>query len=165
MLVALPPLQLVVLALLLLRLSLLIETLLLLTLASSLALLLVSLSPLLVLRLSLLVLRLSSLLILRLSLLVLRLPLIIPALCFSLPVLLIVLITAAAPATFVLRLGGLSRLGIPLLPFCFLFCSLSLTVLAALRFLSVRKATRAWQKHRSYGRGQREAIKVITFHN
>ena len=51
MLVALPPLQLVVLALLLLRLSLLIETLLLLTLASSLALLLVSLSPLLVLRL------------------------------------------------------------------------------------------------------------------
>jgi len=150
LLVALPPLQLVVLALLLLRLSLLIETLLLLTLASSLALLLVSLSPLLVLRL---------------SLLVLRLPLIIPALCFSLPVLLIVLIAAAAPATFVLRLGGLSRLGIPLLPFCFLFCSLSLTVLAALRFLSVRKATRAWHKHRSYGRGQREAIKVITFHN
>jgi hypothetical protein len=137
-------------SLLILRLPLLLNALLLLALTRGLTLLLV---------------RLSSLLILRLPLLVLRLPLIIPSLCFSLPVLLIVLITAAAPATFVLRLGGLSRLGVPLLPFCFLFCSLSLTVLAALRLLSVRKATRAWHKHHSYGRGQREAIKVITFHN
>jgi hypothetical protein len=137
--VALSSLQLIVLALLFLRLSLLLNALLLLALTRGLTLLLVRLSSLLILRL--------SLLILRLSLLVLSLPLIIPALRFRLPVLLIVLITAAAPATFVLRLGGLSGLGVPLLPFCFLLCSLSLTVLAALRLLSVRDGTRAWHKH------------------
>jgi hypothetical protein len=148
--VALSSLQLIVLALLVLSLSLLLNALLLLALTCGLTLLLV---------------RLSSLLILRLALLVLRLPLIIPALRFSLPVLLIVLITAAAPATFVLRLGGLSGLGVPLLLFCFLLCSLSLTVLTALRLLSVRDATRAWHKHSRQGRGQRDAIKVITFHD
>jgi len=158
LLVDLSPLQLVVLSLLVLGLSLLIETLLLLTLSSRLTLLLVSLSPLLVLRLSLLVLGLSPLLVLRLSLLVLRLSFVVPALSFSLPVLFIVLIATAAPATFVLRLSGL---GVPLLP----FCSLSLTVLAVPRLLSVREAARSWQKHCSYRRGQRHAIKVIASHN
>jgi len=140
-------LQLVVLTLLVLGLSLLLNALLLLALACSLTLLLVSLAPLLLLSLPLLVLRLS---------------LVVPALRFCLPVLVIILVATATPATFILRLG---RLSVPLLPFCFLLSSLSLTVLAALRLLSVHDTTRAGQKHCGYGRGQRDAIKVITFHD
>jgi hypothetical protein len=152
LLIGLTSLQFEVLALLILRLSLLILTLLLLTLARSLTLLLVRLSPLLVLRLSLLVLRLS---------------LVVPALRLSLPALvslpvLVVILTAAAPATFVLRLSGLA---VPLLLFCLLLRSLSLPVLTALRLLSIREAAHSWQKYCSYGRGKSHAIDVITSHN
>jgi hypothetical protein len=153
---------------LLVGLSLLLLTLLLLTLACGCPLLFVSLPALLILRLSLLLLTLllltltCSLPLLCVSLstlLVLRLSFVVPALGFSLLALLIVLTPTAAPTAFVLRLSRL--LVSPLLP----FGSLLSAVIAVLRLLRVRETTRAWQKHHTNGRGQRDPTKVIAFHD
>ena len=96
-------------------------------------------------------------------LLVLRLARVVPALGFSLLALLIVLTATTAATAFVLRLSGLrlSGLLIPLLP----FCSLPLPVFTVLRLLGVRQVAGARQKHHTKSRCQRDAIKVIMFHD
>jgi len=91
------------------------------------------------------------------ALLVLGLSFVIAALLVCLPALLIVV--AAVATTFGLRLR--LWLAVLLLP----LCSLPLAILTILRFLSIRKPTRARQSHRAESRRQRKAPKIYVFHD